>query len=184
MWNARRTESSSSSSSPRQQKLPSGNSTVKTTAPNTDRAIGQSRITKGMIFKGEVTGTGPLVIDGSVEGSINLLESHVTVGYNSQVAADITAREIVVMGKILGNITALNLLDIRAEGSVTGKAVAARLTIEEGACFNGSVDTSGHAVGLKAETVLANNIPEHSKTFLVEKQTTGKSILRPLPVSA
>jgi cytoskeletal protein CcmA (bactofilin family) len=137
-----------------------------------------------MIFKGEITGSGSLVIDGSVEGTINLHESHVTLGYNSQVTADIAAREIVVMGKIRGTVTALNLLDIRAEGSVTGKAVAARLTIEEGACFGGSIDTLGHAVGLESETVLANDIPEHSKTFLVGKPVSGKSILRPLRVSA
>jgi cytoskeletal protein CcmA (bactofilin family) len=64
----------------------------------------------------------------------------VTVGRNGQVAASITAREIVVLGKVRGNVTATDRVDIRAEGSLSGDVSAARISIEDGAFFKGGID--------------------------------------------
>jgi cytoskeletal protein CcmA (bactofilin family) len=64
----------------------------------------------------------------------------VTVGRNGQVAATIMAREIVVLGKIRGNCQASDRVDIRAEGSLTGDVIAARISIEDGAFFKGGID--------------------------------------------
>ena len=72
---------------------------------------------KGLFIKGEISGTESLYIDGKVEGSINLPGNRVTVGRNGQVAASISAREIVVLGKVRGNVTATDRVDIRAEGT-------------------------------------------------------------------
>jgi len=80
------------------------------------------------------------VIDGKVEGSINLPGNRVTVGRNGQVAASITAREIVILGKIRGNVVASDRVDIRAEGALTGDVAAARISIEDGAYFKGGID--------------------------------------------
>jgi cytoskeletal protein CcmA (bactofilin family) len=81
-----------------------------------------------------------LFIDGKVEGSINLPGNRVTVGRNGQVAASISAREIVVLGKVRGNVTATDRVDIRAEGALTGDVSAARISIEDGAFFKGGID--------------------------------------------
>jgi cytoskeletal protein CcmA (bactofilin family) len=64
----------------------------------------------------------------------------VTVGRNGVVAANINAREIVVLGKVRGNLTASDRVDIRSDGSLTGDVVAARISIEDGAFFKGGID--------------------------------------------
>jgi len=100
----------------------------------------QATIGKSLVVKGEVTGSESLYIDGRVEGSINLAGNRVTVGRNGVVSANINAREIVVLGKVRGNLTASDRVDIRSDGSLTGDVVAARISIEDGAFFKGGID--------------------------------------------
>jgi cytoskeletal protein CcmA (bactofilin family) len=100
----------------------------------------QATIGKGLFIKGEITGSESLFVDGKVEGSINLPGNRVTIGRNGQVAASIIAREIVVLGKVRGNVTATDRVDIRAEGSLSGDVAAARISIEDGAFFKGGID--------------------------------------------
>ncbi len=100
----------------------------------------QATIGKSLVIKGEVTGSESLYIDGRVEGSINLSGNRVTVGRNGVVAANINAREIVVIGKVRGNLVASDRVDIRNEGSLTGDVVAQRISIEDGAFFKGGID--------------------------------------------
>jgi cytoskeletal protein CcmA (bactofilin family) len=100
----------------------------------------QATLGKSLVIKGEVTGSESLYIDGRVEGSINLPGNRVTVGRNGVVSANIAAREIVVLGKVRGNMTASDRVDIRGEGSLTGDVVAQRISIEDGAYFKGGID--------------------------------------------
>jgi len=100
----------------------------------------QATIGKSLIVKGEVSGSESLYIDGKVEGAINLPGNRVTIGRNGQVAANILAREIVVLGKVRGNCQASDRVDIRSEGSLTGDVIAARISIEDGAFFKGGID--------------------------------------------
>ncbi|HEY4381360.1 MAG TPA: polymer-forming cytoskeletal protein [Acidobacteriaceae bacterium] len=100
----------------------------------------QATIGKSLFVKGEVTGSESLYVDGKVEGTISLPGNRVTVGRNGQVAANITAREVVVLGKVRGNIQASDRVDIRSEGSLTGDVAAARISIEDGAYFKGGID--------------------------------------------
>ncbi|MGC9198101.1 MAG: bactofilin family protein [Acidobacteriaceae bacterium] len=104
--------------------------------PNSEQAT----IGKSLVVKGEVTGSESLYVDGKVEGSINLPGNRVTIGRNGQVAANISAREIVVLGKVRGNCQASDRVDIRSEGSLTGDVIAARISIEDGAFFKGGID--------------------------------------------
>jgi cytoskeletal protein CcmA (bactofilin family) len=116
-----------------------------TEAPTAPRPVSastadQATIGKSLVIKGEVTGSESLYIDGRVEGSINLAGNRVTVGRNGVVSANINAREIVVLGKVRGNLTASDRVDIRSDGSLTGDVVAARISIEDGAFFKGGID--------------------------------------------
>jgi cytoskeletal protein CcmA (bactofilin family) len=113
---------------------PSGTSTV------SQAAADQATIGKSLVVKGEVTGSESLYIDGKVEGAINLPGNRVTVGRNGQVSANISAREVVVLGKVRGNINASDRVDIRSEGSLTGDVIAQRISIEDGAFFKGGID--------------------------------------------
>ena len=100
----------------------------------------QATIGKSLVVKGELMGSESLYIDGKVEGAINLPGNRVTVGRNGQVAANIVAREVVVLGKVRGNCQASDRVDIRSEGSLTGDVIAARISIEDGAFFKGGID--------------------------------------------
>ena len=100
----------------------------------------QASIGKSLVIKGEVSGSESLYIDGKIEGTINLAGNRVTVGRNGQVSANITAREIVVLGKVRGNMVASDRVDIRSEGSLTGDVAAQRISIEDGAFFKGGID--------------------------------------------
>jgi len=100
----------------------------------------QATIGKSLVVKGEVSGSESLYIDGKVEGAINLPGNRVTEGRNGQVSANITAREIVVLGKVRGNMSASDRVDIRSEGSLTGDVTAQRISIEDGAFFKGGID--------------------------------------------
>lgn len=105
-------------------------------APAGDQAV----ITKGLFVKGEISGSESLYIDGKVEGAIHLPGNRVTIGRNGQVGANVTAREVVVMGKVRGNVSATDRVDIRAEGALSGDVSAARISIEDGAFFKGGID--------------------------------------------
>ncbi|MGA3264120.1 MAG: polymer-forming cytoskeletal protein [Terracidiphilus sp.] len=108
----------------------------------------QATIGKGLIVKGAITGTGALLIDGRVEGTINLPSECVTVGQNGKVISSmsanmsvcITARDIVVLGNISGSVSASDRVDIRSEGKLTGDVSASRISIEDGAYFKGGID--------------------------------------------
>jgi len=121
----------------------------------------QATIGKSLVIKGEVTGSESLYIDGRVEGSINLSGNRVTVGRNGVVSANINAREIVVLGKVRGNLTASDRVDIRSDGSLTGDVVAARISIEDGAFFKGGIDirkAGQKANGEEVKTVAAAEV--------------------------
>src|SRR5947207_12697109 len=100
----------------------------------------QATIGQSLVIKGKVTGSESLYIDGKVEGSIQLPGNRVTIGRNGQVSANINAREVVVLGKVRGNLNASDRVDIRNEGSLTGDVVAQRISIEDGAFFKGGID--------------------------------------------
>ena len=100
----------------------------------------QATIGKSLTIKGEITGSEMLYIDGHVEGSVNLAGNRVVVGRNGHVSANISAREVVILGKVNGNINATDRVDIRNEGSLTGDVVAQRISIEDGAYFKGGID--------------------------------------------
>src|SRR6201987_3549155 len=121
----------------------------------------QATIGKSLVIKGEVTGSESLYIDGRVEGSINLAGNRVTVGRNGVVSANINARQIVVLGKVRGNLTASDRVDIRSDGSLTGDVVAARISIEDGAFFKGGIDIrKGAQPGQKEEAKAASATAE------------------------
>jgi cytoskeletal protein CcmA (bactofilin family) len=99
----------------------------------------RATIGKSLQIKGEVIGSESLYIEGTVEGAITLPDSRVTISRDAQVSANIIAREVVVFGSVSGNITASDRVDLRSEGSVTGDVAAQRITIGDGAFFEGGI---------------------------------------------
>jgi cytoskeletal protein CcmA (bactofilin family) len=98
------------------------------------------RIGKTVVIRGEVKGSEDLIVDGRVEGTVNLSESRLTIGPTANVAADLTAKDILIMGQVQGNIVASGRVELRAGCQVEGDIHALRLAVEENAVFRGKVD--------------------------------------------
>jgi cytoskeletal protein CcmA (bactofilin family) len=103
-----------------------------------DRAA--ARLGSSLHVKGEISGNEDLLIDGSVEGLIQLDERKLTIGASAKVTADIIAREVVVYGTVKGNLRAKDRIEIKKDGSVNGDLTTARIMIEDGAYFKGSIE--------------------------------------------
>jgi len=101
---------------------------------------GSATIGKAVMVKGQIFSREDLVIDGEVEGTVELHEHKLTVGPNGKVAAGVKAREIVVLGSIHGNVEAADKIDIRKDAKLVGDIKTARIVIEDGAYFKGSID--------------------------------------------
>jgi cytoskeletal protein CcmA (bactofilin family) len=99
-----------------------------------------ARIGKSIVISGEVKGSEDMIVDGRVEGSINLSESRLTIGPNANVVADLAAKDILIMGRVQGNIVASGRVELRAGCTVEGDVCALRLAVEDNAIFRGKVD--------------------------------------------
>ena len=102
-------------------------------------AVEQATIGRSLVIKGEVNGTESLYIDGRIEGAVNFAGHRVTIGGNGSVAANINAREVVIIGEVQGNIQCTDRLDIRSEGSLTGDVTTHRISVEDGALLKGGM---------------------------------------------
>src|SRR5690242_15077392 len=109
-----------------------------------------ARLGASLHVKGEISGNEDLHIDGSVEGLIQLEDRKLTVGASAKLTADVMAREVVVYGSVKGNLRARDRIEIKKDGSVVGDLTTARIMIEDGAYFKGSIEidkTGGEASG-------------------------------------
>ena len=100
----------------------------------------QTILGQSIVLHGEMSGKEDLLIEGHLEGTINLPEHSVTVGSHGDVKAEVHARQVIVLGTLTGNITATEKIEIRKTGQVVGDLVAAAVAIEDGAYFKGSID--------------------------------------------
>jgi cytoskeletal protein CcmA (bactofilin family) len=99
-----------------------------------------ARIGKTVVIRGEVKGGEDLIVDGRVEGTVTLLESRLTIGASANVAADLSAKDILVLGQVHGNVVASGRVELRAGCMVEGDIRALRLSVEDNAVFRGKVD--------------------------------------------
>ena len=117
------------------------------TYPTTTSSGNMARLGASLHIKGEITGNEDLQIDGSVEGLVQLDDRKLTVGASARVTADLMAREVIVYGNVKGNLRARDRIEIKKDGSVVGDLTTARIMIEDGAYFKGSIeiDKAGEA---------------------------------------
>jgi cytoskeletal protein CcmA (bactofilin family) len=96
-------------------------------------------IRKSLRIKGEVIGSESLFIEGRVYGIVSVPNCRVTIGQDAEVFADIAAREVIVVGKVVGDIEASDRVDLRSDSSLTGVVTTRRIQIGEGAHFQGGI---------------------------------------------
>jgi cytoskeletal protein CcmA (bactofilin family) len=114
---------------------------------NTTPQGSTARLGASLHVKGEISGNEDLHIDGIVEGLIQLEDRKLTVGASSKLTADVVAREVVVYGSVKGNLRARDRIEIKKDGSVVGDLTTARIMIEDGAYFKGSIEIDRKAEG-------------------------------------
>lgn len=108
--------------------------------------IGQS-----IVFKGELSGDEDLEIDGQVEGDVRLANHQLTIGSKGRLKAEVEARAVVVIGTVIGNLTATERIEIQATGVVEGDLKTPCLLVQEGAALQGRIEmSSGSAAGRSA----------------------------------
>ncbi len=104
------------------------------------RSVGAATLGKNVTVKGQIFSREDLVVDGEVEGTIECQEHKLTIGPNARVQAGLKARDIVIFGSIQGNVEVLDKIDIKKEAKLVGDIKTARIMIEDGAYFKGSID--------------------------------------------
>ena len=102
---------------------------------------------KSVVIKGELRASEDLTLYGQMEGSVRLPDHTLTIGPYADIKAEISAKAVVIMGAVTGNVTAGEKVEIRATGSVTGDIVSPRLGIAEGGRLRGRVEMPQSGVG-------------------------------------
>jgi len=97
-------------------------------------------IGRSVFIKGELTGDEDLTIEGRVEGKIELKDHNLVIGPNGKINAEVNAKNVTIIGSVVGNISASDIIEIKSSGSVMGDIRAPRISIADGAHFKGSVD--------------------------------------------
>lgn len=103
-------------------------------------AEGSTVIGKSVVIRGDISASEDLFMDGEIDGTITLTESRLTVGPNAKIKADINVHDMIVFGKVEGNVKATGRLELRQSASVIGDIQAGRLSIEESASLRGRVE--------------------------------------------
>lgn len=109
-------------------------------APSAPSASGAACLGSSVHVKGHISGAEDLQIDGKVEGPVALEGQRLTVGRTGQLHSEVRAREVVVYGKVTGNLHARDRVEIKRDGSVIGDINTARISIEDGAYFKGRIE--------------------------------------------
>jgi cytoskeletal protein CcmA (bactofilin family) len=152
MWNKRREEDTPKPyTPPRPAASMAGPPEVKEATPLSSMSLGRmdqdaprsgglALIGKAVKVVGQIFAKEDLYVDGEIEGTVELLENKLTVGPHGTVRAAIKAREVVALGGIQGNVEAVDKIEIRKEARLVGDIRTARIIIEDGAYFKGSID--------------------------------------------
>jgi cytoskeletal protein CcmA (bactofilin family) len=131
-------------------------------------------IGKSVVIKGELSGSEDLTIEGNCEGRIELRDNVLTIGPNGKIRAEVFAKSVIVLGEVVGNVTASEKVDIRDNGSVDGDIISPRVAIAEGAHFRGSVDMQ--RAGSKPQAQAQAQPSAKPAPAASEKQTAGQKV--------
>ena len=140
-----------SGASPAPTAVPPSAEVARTQSAPSEPQRGMERTTvnigKSVVIKGELSGSEDLTIEGQVDGKIELRQNVLTIGPNGKIKAQVFAKSVVILGEVIGNVTASEKVDIRDNGSVDGDIAAPRVAIAEGAHFRGSIDMQRAGAG-------------------------------------
>src|SRR5262245_929576 len=122
---------------------------------NQKKSAGVATLGNSVFVKGEIKGSEDLTIDGQVEGKIDLPEHTLTVGPNATLVADISAKNIIVFGSVVGTMTARDKVELRSSASAEGAITCGRIAVQEGAKVSGKLETKDQRKVSTKKEVLA-----------------------------
>jgi cytoskeletal protein CcmA (bactofilin family) len=125
---------------------------------------GATMIGKSVKIVGDLSGSEDLVMDGELQGTIRLPGARLTIGPAARVRGDIAAKDIVVFGRLEGDIRAIGRVELRASALVQGNIYAGTLSIEDDAAFRGQVDPTraGEAIPERSAAAVRPSTPVSS----------------------
>jgi cytoskeletal protein CcmA (bactofilin family) len=126
-------------------------------AGRTSPAATRNVLSTDVEIKGTVKFTNDLVVDGKIEGEIHS-DGNLTVGENARIKAEIKTATVVVYGKVHGNLTASDRVELKASAEVVGDIRAKTLSIEAGAIFVGK-STVGTPAEMPASALHKGSTP-------------------------
>jgi cytoskeletal protein CcmA (bactofilin family) len=127
-------------SAPRPTSAPSLSSTTTASEPARRSSGDRATIGPSIFIKGDLTGDEDLVIEGRVEGKVDLKQNNVTVGRDGKVKADVYGRVVTIEGEVDGNVFAQEQAVLRQSGAIRGNITAPRVVLEDGSRFKGTID--------------------------------------------
>ncbi|HEY6305633.1 MAG TPA: polymer-forming cytoskeletal protein [Candidatus Angelobacter sp.] len=151
MWKAR-PEDSHVTLNPPQNAQPSSASVAAASAPSATPSSKETlkpaeahrpdvgHIGKSVVIRGELTGNEDLYLDGEIEGNINLRDHKLVIGPNGRIKAGITARDVVIHGRVEGNVSTTERVELKRGCTLVGDVTTQRIAIEDGAFFKGAID--------------------------------------------
>jgi len=137
-----------------------------------------AHIGKSVVVRGELSGSEDLYVDGEVEGSIELHEYNLTVGPNGRIRANINAKEVIIHGRVDGNVNGKERVELRKSAVLSGDIATQRILIEDGAYFKGGIDIS------KDQTPRREQAPHSASTPVTPVTTAPSSPLPAAPASS
>src|SRR5258708_35709755 len=111
-----------------------------TPKPVTEARADVGHIGKSVVIRGELTGNEDLYLDGEIEGNIDLRDHKLVIGPNGKIKATMTARDVIVHGRVEGNLTASERVELKRNSTLIGDVGTQRIVIEDGAFFKGAID--------------------------------------------
>jgi cytoskeletal protein CcmA (bactofilin family) len=176
MWKRREDEKPYTPPAPQSAPLASMNPATRPTENRMDNFRSDiAHIGKSVVVKGELSGSEDLFVDGEVEGSIELRGNSLTIGPNGRVRANVNARDIVVQGKVDGNLRATDRVDLKKSAIVTGDIMTQRIAVEDGAFFKGSVDIQRQEAKTEHKPAVAAAAAAASAPSVATPSTTSSS---------
>src|SRR5215467_14992798 len=141
------------------------NSLMRSAEATSGRVV--TRIGSSFRVKGDIHGNEDLYIDGEIEGLVHLDEGNLTVGGAAKLTANVIAGQVVVYGRVNGNVRA-NRIEIKKDGSVIGDLTTPQILIEDGAYFKGSIE-----IDSAANKTTEKNVSSRAEPTVAKSATAG-----------
>jgi len=120
-----------------------------------------AHIGKSVIIRGELSGSEDLYLDGEVEGSIDLIQHNLTIGPHGRVRANVQAKDVIVHGKVDGNVHGTERVELKRSAVLVGDISTQRIVIEDGAYFKGAIDIKKDGKASKSEKAVSGSVVEN-----------------------